>query len=208
VSRSLDIDQIAVESIELASAVNHAVDASCPLVESKGLDLTVSLPPRPVYLNADPTRLAQVVGNLLNNACKFTGKGGHIWLTAELTSDGDSSPEAALIRVQDTGIGLPADQLERIFDLFDTSLERAVSGLGIGLTLAKNLVELHGGTLEAHSAGPGQGSEFVVRRFWLKRRNRRRPSRRLASRKPRRPAASASLLSMTTRTRQSLSQFC
>jgi two-component system, chemotaxis family, CheB/CheR fusion protein len=151
--------------IELASAVNHAVDAARHLVESKSIDLNVSLPQEPVYLNADPIRLAQVVGNLLSNACKFTSKGGRIWLTAELTSKGDQSPEV-LIRVQDTGIGIAADQLDRVFDMFvqlDTSLERSVSGLGIGLTLAKNLVELHGGSMEVHSPGAGQGSEFVVR---------------------------------------------
>jgi PAS domain S-box-containing protein len=153
-------------AIELASAVNQAVEASRPMVESKGIDLSVSLPPEPVYLNADPIRLAQVVGNLLNNACKFTDKGGRIWLTSELTSERDQSPKGVLIRVRDTGIGIAADQLGRIFEMFtqlDTSLERNVSGLGIGLTLAKNLVELHGGTMEAHSAGAGQGSEFVVR---------------------------------------------
>ena len=153
-------------SIELASAVNHAVEASRPLVESKGIDLSLSLPQEPIYLNADPIRLAQVVGNLLNNASKFTDKGGRIWLTAELASNGDQSPKEVLIRVRDSGIGIAPNQLGRIFDMFvqlDTSLERSVSGLGIGLTLAKNLVELHGGTMEVHSAGVGQGSEFVVR---------------------------------------------
>src|SRR6185503_17471524 len=153
-------------TIELASAVNHAVEATSPFVASKQLDLTVALPPRPVYVNADPLRLAQVVGNLLSNACKFTGKGGQIWLTVELGNIGPQSPGEILIRVRDTGIGIAADQLDRVFDMFvqlDTSLERSVSGLGIGLTLAKNLVELHGGTMEVHSAGAGQGSEFVVR---------------------------------------------
>jgi two-component system, chemotaxis family, CheB/CheR fusion protein len=152
--------------IELASAVNHAVEASRPLMESKGIELSVLLPPHPIYVNADPIRLAQVVGNLLSNACKFTGDGGRIWLTIELANTGDLSPEGVLIRVRDTGIGIPSEQLDRIFDMFmqgDTSLERAASGLGIGLTLAKNLVELHEGTLEAYSAGTGQGSEFVVR---------------------------------------------
>jgi PAS domain S-box-containing protein len=150
-------------SIELASTVNHAVEAARALLQGKGLDLTVTLPPRPVYLDADPVRLAQVLGNLLNNACKFTDKGGRIWLTAEVSSEGH--PEEILIRVRDTGVGIAAEQLPRIFDMFtqvDTSLERTDSGLGIGLTLAKNLVELHGGTLEVHSAGAGQGSEFVV----------------------------------------------
>jgi len=153
-------------SIELASVLNHAVEAARPLLESKGLDLTVTLPPQPVYMNADPTRLAQVVGNLLNNATKFTDKGGRIWLTAEQASEGHQSVGEISIRVRDTGIGIAADQLARIFDMFiqvDTSLERSIGGLGIGLTLAKNLVELHGGKLEAYSDGVGQGSEFVVR---------------------------------------------
>jgi signal transduction histidine kinase len=101
-----------------------------------------------------------VVGNLLNNACKFTDKGGRIWLTVEREG------EQAVIRVRDSGIGIAADQLPRIFGMFmqlDTSLERPVSGLGIGLTLAKNLVEMHDGTIEVHSAGVGQGSELIVR---------------------------------------------
>lgn len=152
--------------MELAFVVNQAVDVARPLAEGKGIDLSVSLPAQPLYLDADPIRLAQVVGNLLNNACKFTDKGGRIGLTVELASQGDQSPEEVLIRVRDSGIGIAPNQLGRIFDMFvqlDTSLERSVSGLGIGLTLAKNLVELHGGTMEVHSAGAGQGSEFVVR---------------------------------------------
>jgi CheY-like chemotaxis protein len=125
-----------------------------------GHELTVTVQPPPLYLNADPTRLVEVVGNLLNNACKFTDKGGRISLTVERESG------QAVIRVRDTGIGIAADQLPRIFDMFtqvDTSLERSVSGLGIGLTLVKKLVEMHDGAVEAHSAGMGQGSEFVVR---------------------------------------------
>jgi len=146
--------------VELASVVNHAVEAARPLLESKDHELTVTLPPQPIYLNADPTRLTQVVGNLLNNACKFTDKGGRIWLAVEREGG------QAVIRVRDTGIGIAAGELPRIFEMFtqvDTSLERSVSGLGIGLTLVKNLVEMHGGTVEVHSAGIGQGSEFVVR---------------------------------------------
>lgn len=146
--------------IELASAVNPAVEAARALYKSMNHELTVKLPPQPIYLNADPTRLAQVMGNLLNNACKFTNPGGRIWLTVE------QEGESAVIRVRDTGIGIAAEQLPRIFEMFmqvDTSLERSVSGLGVGLSLVKNLVELHGGTVEVHSAGLGQGSEFVVR---------------------------------------------
>jgi PAS domain S-box-containing protein len=177
--------------VELASVVNHAVEAARPLLEKKGLGFSMTLPPpQSVYLNADPIRLAQVVGNLLNNACKFTGEGGQLWLTVAVASEKNAKhgnggarssgargwnagSEAlklaiphALIRVRDTGIGIAADQRTRIFEMFsqvDTSLERTQGGLGIGLTLAKNLVELHGGELEVHSAGLGQGSEFVVR---------------------------------------------
>lgn len=146
--------------VELASVVNHAVEAARPYSESMGQELTATLPPTPIYLNADPTRLAQVVGNLLNNACKFTQRGGHIRLSVEREG------EQAVLRVCDDGIGIAADQLRRIFGMFvqvDTSLERSASGLGLGLTLVKNLVEMHDGTVEVHSAGTGQGSEFVVR---------------------------------------------
>lgn len=146
--------------IELASSINHSVEAARPVCENGNLDLTVTLPPQPIYLNGDPTRLSQVVGNLLNNACKFTDKGGRIDLVVE------REDSRAIIRVKDTGIGIDPDQIPYIFDMFvqaDTSLNRSVSGLGIGLTLVKNLVELHNGTVEVYSAGLGQGSEFVVR---------------------------------------------
>jgi PAS domain S-box-containing protein len=151
--------------VELASIIHLAAEAARPLAESMGHNLTVALPTEPIYLNADPTRLAQAVGNLLTNACKFTNKGGHISVTVEAVSGERERPEAA-IRVQDNGIGIPADKLPHIFDLFmqvDTTLERSISGLGIGLTLVKNLVEMHGGTVEVRSAGVGQGSEFLVR---------------------------------------------
>lgn len=146
--------------VELASAVNHAVEAARPLVQFGEHDLTVTLPSEPIFLDADPIRLAQVIGNLLNNACKFTDKGGHIWLTVERDND------QAVIRVRDSGIGISPDQFSKVFDMFtqiDTSLERSVGGLGIGLTLVKNLVGMHGGTVEVKSGGVGQGSEFVVR---------------------------------------------
>ncbi|MGH8564728.1 MAG: PAS domain-containing protein [Gammaproteobacteria bacterium] len=148
------------ERVELASVVHHAVEACRPALECAKHDLTLTLPPQPVYLHGDPMRLAQVIGNLLNNACKFTDQGGLIWLTVEREG------EQAVIRVRDTGIGIQADELPRIFEIFkqiDTSLERSVSGLGIGLTLVKTLLDMHGGTVEVRSAGVGQGSEFVVR---------------------------------------------
>ena len=127
-----------------------------------------------MFLNADPARLAQVVANLLNNACKFTPRGGHIWLTVEREDISSASPGEAdrtgtsqvVIRVRDSGIGIVADQRGRVFDIFaqiDTSLARSSTGLGIGLALVKTLTELHGGTVEVSSGGIGQGSEFVVR---------------------------------------------
>ena len=120
----------------------------------------MSLPPRPARLFADPTRLEQVLVNLLNNAAKYTERGGRIRLSAEL------SGEDAVVRIRDDGVGIPADLLPRVFDLFvqgDRSLDRSQGGLGIGLTLVKRLVEMHGGAVEAHSEGVRRGSEFVVR---------------------------------------------
>jgi PAS domain S-box-containing protein len=152
------------ERVDLASVVHHTVEAVLPLCKSKGHDLTVTLPTVPVHLDADPARLAQIVGNLLSNAWKYTDKGGRIVLSVAL--DDASQPASVVIRVRDSGIGIAAEQLSRIFDMFmqvDTSLERAHSGLGIGLTLVKTLVDLHGGTVEVRSDGVGQGSEFVVR---------------------------------------------
>jgi len=144
---------------ELSSAIHHAVEAANASYKSMGHTLIVKIAPEPMYLNADPTRLAQVLGNLLNNACKYTPKGGQMLLTAE--RDGG----LAVIRLKDNGIGIATEELPRIFEMFvqiDTSLERSVSGLGIGLTLVKSLVEMHQGTVHAHSAGIGHGSEFVV----------------------------------------------
>jgi signal transduction histidine kinase len=148
------------ETIDLATVVGRAVETSRPLIEERRHTLTVSLSPTPLLLRGDATRLTQVVANLLNNAAKYTPDGGQVWLTLE--GDGDE----AVVRVEDTGMGIPAEMLPRIFDLFtqvDRSLHRAQGGLGIGLTLVRSLVEMHGGVVEAYSDGPGQGSEFVVR---------------------------------------------
>jgi len=148
------------ERVELSPIIEQAVEASRARYESMNQELMVALPPEPLYLDADPARLAQVVGNLLNNACKFTDVGGLISLTVER-----EGAEVA-IRVRDNGVGIAAEHLAGIFDMFtqvESSLERSRTGLGIGLTLVKTLVEMHRGTVEAHSDGPGRGSEFVVR---------------------------------------------
>ena len=148
------------DRLELQSIVEQAVEAGRALADCKDQAITVALATQPIHLSGDRARLAQVLGNLLNNACKYTDKGGRIVVTLE--RDGDH----AAIRVSDTGIGIAADQLKRIFEMFtqvDASLERSHGGLGLGLSLVKQLVELHGGTVEAKSAGLGQGSEFVVR---------------------------------------------
>jgi PAS domain S-box-containing protein len=148
------------QRVDLAAVVESAVESSRPLIHQCGHELTVRLSPQPIHLDADPIRLAQVFLNLLNNAAKYTKRGGHIWLTTEREgSDG-------VVRVRDNGIGIPADMLARIFDMFaqvDRSLERSQGGLGIGLTLVRRLTEMHDGSIEAHSNGPDEGSEFVVR---------------------------------------------
>src|SRR5262249_5906322 len=139
--------------------VAHAVEAARPFYKVRHQELTVTLPPEEMYLNADPARVAQVVGNLLSNAAKFTDDRGHVWLSVERAG------QQAGIRIRDTGIGIAVEQLPRLFDMFtqvDSSLERTRDGLGIGLTLVRTLVEMHGGTVEARSEGLGRGSEFVV----------------------------------------------
>lgn len=148
------------QRVDLASIVKQAIEDTGPLVKSMGHELTVTLPPEPVFLNADRTRLIQVLGNLLNNACKFTDMGGRISLAVEVAVG------EAVMSVRDNGIGIAAAQLPTIFEMFvqaDTSMERSVSGLGIGLALVKNMVEKHGGTVAVQSHGLGRGSTFVVR---------------------------------------------
>jgi CheY-like chemotaxis protein len=136
--------------------VQDAVETSRPLVEERGHDLTVALPPRPVFVDADRARLAQVFANLLNNSAKYTPPAGRIRLTVE------QQGSDAVVRVTDTGIGIPREKLTDIFAMF-AQVERSEGGLGIGLSLVRRLVEMHGGRVEAHSDGPGAGSEFVVR---------------------------------------------
>ena len=151
---------LAREPLDLSTIIHRAVETSRPLIEARRHRLTIALPPGPVRLEGDQARLVQVVGNLLNNAAKYTDEGGHIRLEAA-QEDG-----AAVIRVRDDGMGMPAELLPHVFDLFtqaDRSLDRSQGGLGIGLTLVRQLVEMHGGKVEAKSEGAGYGSEFVVR---------------------------------------------
>ncbi|MFO0968902.1 MAG: ATP-binding protein [Gemmataceae bacterium] len=148
------------ETVDVAALVAQAVETSRPSLEERGHQLTVSLPAEPVRLEADPLRLAQVLTNLLNNAAKYTEPKGRIQLAV------DAKPDEVCFRVRDSGIGIPAEMLHDIFEVFfqgESTLDRAQGGLGIGLTLVKHLVELHGGSVQAFSAGRGQGSEFVVR---------------------------------------------
>jgi signal transduction histidine kinase/ActR/RegA family two-component response regulator len=148
------------ERVLLADVVASAVETARPLIEAAGHELAVALPPRPVFVDADLTRLAQVLGNLLTNSAKYTGKGGRICLAAERNA------AEVIFTIKDNGIGIPAQSLPHIFDMFsqvDRSTERSTGGLGIGLALVKGLVEMHGGTVSAESEGEGKGSTFTVR---------------------------------------------
>jgi PAS domain S-box-containing protein len=148
------------EPVDLVAVVGRALETTRPLIEARKHKVTVSFPPEPIPLEADPTRLAQVLANLLDNAAKYTESGGQIWLTV-----GHEGGEA-VVRIRDSGIGIAPDLLHGIFDLFtqaDRSLDRSQGGLGIGLTLVKSLVEMHGGVVTAESHGSGKGSEFIVR---------------------------------------------
>lgn len=147
------------ERLELKTVITRAIETSRPLIDASRHRLTVTLPQEQIYIKGDLTRLAQVISNLLNNAAKYTEEGGKIELSAERNGG------KIIIRVKDNGVGIPANALPHIFDLFsqaDRSLDRSQGGLGIGLTLVKSLVEMHGGQVEAHSEGFNQGSEFIV----------------------------------------------
>jgi signal transduction histidine kinase len=148
------------EQIELSAVLDAAVETSRPLIEQRGHKLMVKAPSAPIHIDGDVVRLAQVISNLLNNAAKYTERGGRIWLTAARKGN------EALIKVRDTGMGISAEILPQIFEMF-TQAERTINGsaggLGIGLTLVKRLVEMHGGTITAQSDGRGKGSEFIVR---------------------------------------------
>jgi two-component system CheB/CheR fusion protein len=148
------------ERVELSAAIGHAVEAVRPLIECAEHEIVVNLPSEPIYLHADPIRLAQVFINLLNNACKYTDPKGNIQLTAE--REGTD----AIVKVKDSGIGIPPDKLAKVFVMFSqlhTGTDRSRGGLGIGLTVVKRLVEMHGGSVGVISEGPGRGTEFFVR---------------------------------------------
>lgn len=151
-------------AVELGEIVRSAVGAIRPACQARGQTLSVELPKHPLYLDADGTRLEQVLGNLLGNACKYSGEDRRIWVTAALVEGAEG--RLAEISVRDDGIGIAPDLLPRVFELFvqaTRALDRAHGGLGIGLTLVDRLVKLHGGSVEARSEGVGRGSEFVVR---------------------------------------------
>jgi PAS domain S-box-containing protein len=146
--------------VELSSVIQQAVEVARPLIDAADQELIVDLPEEPIHLNADRARLAQVFGNLLNNSCKYTEPNGTITLKAKRMDD------EVLVTVKDNGAGIPRDKIGSIFDMFmqvDRSSERSQEGLGIGLTLVKRLVEMHGGAIDARSDGEGHGSEFTVR---------------------------------------------
>jgi PAS domain S-box-containing protein len=144
----------------LSEVVSHALEAVRPMIQSAGHQLHVSIPEVPVVFDADLTRVAQALGNLLTNSAKYTPKGGHIWLDAEQRGT------EAFVSVKDSGIGIPAEALPRVFEMFsqvDRHVERMSGGLGIGLALVKGLIERHGGSVIAESPGPGLGSTFTIR---------------------------------------------
>jgi len=148
------------EKVELATVIRTAVETCAPLVEKAKHELTIILPPEAIFLEADPVRLAQLFGNLLNNACKYTRGGGHVVVDATLCGT------EAIVTIRDDGVGISANRLPTVFEMFSgesSSGDRASTGLGIGLHLVQRLVEMHGGTVTARSKGLDQGSEFVVR---------------------------------------------
>ena len=152
--------QLNKKAVEIGPIIERAVESTRPLFEAHGLTLDVQALEAPVWLEADPTRVEQVLVNLLNNAAKYTMAGGRVWVGAEADAD------CVTLRVRDTGIGIAPELLPRVFDMFvqaEGSLDRSQGGLGIGLTLVRSLVSMHEGTVEARSEGPGKGSEFIVR---------------------------------------------
>jgi PAS domain S-box-containing protein len=152
--------ELHMERLDLARIIQTAIETSRPLVEASKQELFVDLPDKPITIDGDLTRLAQVISNLLNNSAKYTSEGGRIWLTVR------PQGEHAEIRVRDNGMGIPVKMLPQVFEMFtqvDRTLRRSHGGLGIGLTVVRRLVEMHGGTVVARSEGLDKGSEFIVR---------------------------------------------
>jgi signal transduction histidine kinase len=148
-----------LERIDIATVLRSAIETSRPVIDAARHELVEKFPPEPVFVNGDALRLGQVFANLLNNAAKYTNDGGTI--TVAIQPRGSE----VVVTIDDTGVGIPAEMLAEIFDMFTQiheSNDKAQGGLGIGLTLAKTLVELHGGHVEAHSDGAGRGSRFSV----------------------------------------------
>jgi len=148
------------EVVTVHALIERALELTEPLITRRRHELSVDLPPSPIAIEADPIRVVQALSNLLNNAAKYTDPGGRITVSAR------KEAEEAVIEVRDTGIGIAKEMLPRVFELFmqaDGSVERSQGGLGIGLTLVRNLIEMHGGRVAAFSEGAGKGSEFVVR---------------------------------------------
>jgi PAS domain S-box-containing protein len=148
------------ERVELKAVIDAAIETSRPVIEQGGHELAVDVPDRPIHLDGDALRLAQVVSNLLNNSAKYTRRGGHISLAAHREEG------MAVVVVADDGVGIPPHMVGRVFEMFtqvDRTLEKTTGGLGIGLSLVKGLVEMHGGTIEARSEGQGRGSQFILR---------------------------------------------
>lgn len=161
------------QPVELAAVIARAIETAQPMLDSQHQQLVLTVPSDPLWVEADPTRLAQVVSNLVHNAAKFSEPSSHIALSAERNGTD------VVLRVRDEGAGIRGDLLPHIFDLFvqgDRSLERSQGGLGIGLTVVRELIESHGGTITVHSEGPGKGSEFVVRLPALREAPRQMPS--------------------------------
>jgi PAS domain S-box-containing protein len=152
--------ELKIETVSLDSLIEAAVETARPLIESKQHQLTIKLPEEPVFLTVDPLRISQSLSNLLTNGAKYTDTGGQITLTVALR------PEGIALAVADTGIGFESDSRPELFEMFsqvDSAIARSEGGLGIGLALVKGLIELHGGTVDGRSAGPGRGSEFTIR---------------------------------------------
>ena len=156
------------ERVTVHTFVETALETSRPLLEEHRLHLNIHLPDEPLYIDADPARMSQVLVNLLNNAAKHTTAGGTVSLIVERVREQEETrlPGHVVIRVRDTGSGIPASLLPHVFEMFTQgprTTEQGRGGLGVGLALVRNLVSMHGGTVEAYSAGPGEGSEFVVK---------------------------------------------